>query len=364
MPVVTVSPRMPAGQYSLAAWEAFHRGPVYAVAGDHLTAEEVRTTLGAQIVDLATADDGVARHVAAVRAAGIPVTVLPRTAVGSPGTGHSRSGSVAGPGTTAGRELVWLVVTEDPLLPRLRAAGIQMVIGSADPPGAKLLDVVAIIDRLRSPGGCPWTAEQTHESLLPYLVEEAYETLAALEDGDAESTREELGDLLLQVVFHARIGQDESPAWSVDGVAATLAAKLTRRHPHVFAGREVAGTDEIRANWDAIKRTEKRRLSVIDGVPPALPALALAEALARRAASAGVPADLLPSGDTDGEALFATAAAIDDAEGQLRAVARSFLARLVAAETAARAAGADPGALDAAGWRRYFVTGDANRQGP
>ena len=112
---------------------------------------------------------------------------------------------------------------------------VEVLLGSWDIPGARLLDLVAVMDRLRSPGGCPWDAEQTHESLVTYLLEEAYETVESVETGDRDGLREELGDLLLQVVFHARIAEeDASDPWGVDEVAAGIVAKLVSRHPHVF----------------------------------------------------------------------------------------------------------------------------------
>src|SRR5687768_14043507 len=107
-------------------------------------------------------------------------------------------------------------------------------------PGHRLLEVVAVMDRLRSPGGCPWDAKQTHQSLMPYLLEEAYETYEALETGDLGHLREELGDLLLQIVFHARIASENG--WGIDEVAGDLVDKLVRRHPHVFAG---ASADDL-----------------------------------------------------------------------------------------------------------------------
>ena len=146
--------------------------------------------------------------------------------------------------------------------------------GSWDPPGARLLDVVAVMDRLRSPGGCPWDAEQTHQTLAPYLLEEAYELIEAIELDDLAHLREELGDVLLQVAFHSRLAEErQAPErFSIDDVAADLVAKLIRRHPHVFAGREVASAAEVAANWEAIKAAEKRRGSVTDGVPLGQPA--------------------------------------------------------------------------------------------
>lgn len=133
------------------------------------------------------------------------------------------------------------------------------------------------MDRLRSPGGCPWDAEQTHESLLKYLLEEAYEFIDAVESGDREAMLEELGDILLQVYFHSRIAE-ESPkgAWSVEDVAKTVADKLIRRHPHVFDGVNVSGSEEVVQNWEKLKAQEKSRTSALDGVPLGQPALPLA----------------------------------------------------------------------------------------
>ena len=167
------------------------------------------------------------------------------------------------------------------------------------------------MDRLRSPGGCPWDAEQTHASLARYLLEEAYEAFETIEDGDLGGLREELGDVLLQVVFHARVAA-ERPApegWDIDDVAAGLVDKLVRRHPHVFAEVEVSGAAEVETNWAAIKKAEKARQSVVEGIPLSQPALTLAAKLQRRAESAGVPADLLtaPQGGTTDERAAAAA---------------------------------------------------------
>jgi XTP/dITP diphosphohydrolase len=158
-----------------------------------------------------------------------------------------------------------------------------------DVPGARLLDVVATMDRLRSPGGCPWDAAQNHETLAPYLLEEAYEAFQAIEDGDLAALREELGDVLLQVVFHARLAE-ELPAeqrWSIDDVATGLVDKLERRHPHVFGDVAVTGADEVNANWDAIKAAERAGRSPLADVPLASPALTLAATLQRKAAAQG-----------------------------------------------------------------------------
>ena len=151
------------------------------------------------------------------------------------------------------------------------------------PPGMALLDAVAVMDRLRSPGGCPWDAEQTHESLLPYLIEECYELYQAIEDGDGAAMREELGDVLLQVLFHARVAAEGS--FDIDDVAADLVAKLVGRHPHVFAGTERIDTAERQEHrWEELKRSEKQRDSSVDGVPHGQPAVALAAKLVSRTA--------------------------------------------------------------------------------
>jgi XTP/dITP diphosphohydrolase len=150
--------------------------------------------------------------------------------------------------------------------------------------------LVQVMDQLRSPGGCPWDAEQTHESLARYLLEETYEALEAMDQGDLGSLREELGDLLLQVVFHARIAQESDPTFSLDAIAQGVVDKLVRRHPHVFTDLVVTTNEELEANWAKIKEEEKQRESVTDGVPQAMPALQLATQLIYRARKSGVAA--------------------------------------------------------------------------
>jgi XTP/dITP diphosphohydrolase len=223
-----------------------------------------------------------------------------------------------------------------------------------------LLDATAVMDRLRSPGGCPWDAEQTHRSLMPYLIEEAYELYQALEDSNPDAVREELGDVLLQVLFHARVAQETPGGFDIDAVASDLVAKLVARHPHVFAGSEevqTAADQEIR--WEQLKRTEKRRESSLDGVALAQPAAALAAKLVSRATKAGLPGDLLPGagGDT-GTSLFALSAAAklagEDPEAALRRAARRFAHDVRAAERSARAAGLDTDRLTAQQWREHW----------
>ena len=166
--------------------------------------------------------------------------------------------AASGPGASAAGPdavVVWLPEPgDDPPVP----PGARLIRGSADLPGAHLLDLVATMDRLRVE--CPWDAQQTHQSLAPHLLEEPFEALEALESGDEQALREELGDVLLQVMFHARIAaeRDDGTGYTVDDVADGIVAKLVRRHPHVFGNVSVSGADEVNRNWDEIKREEKR----------------------------------------------------------------------------------------------------------
>jgi len=156
-------------------------------------------------------------------------------------------------------ELATAIVAAEDSLPE-----VEVLHGSYDVPGARLLDLVTVMDRLRT--GCPWDREQTHRSLARYLLEETYETLEAIESGDQTHLREELGDLLLQVVFHARIAS-ETPSeagFTIDDVAGGIVEKLVSRHPHVFAGLDVADREEVEANWETLKAAEKGRASVLE----------------------------------------------------------------------------------------------------
>ena len=154
---------------------------------------------------------------------------------------------------------------------------VEAVYPVGEPKGAALLDLVATETRLRGPDGCPWDREQTHASLARHLVEEAYEVLDAIDEGDPEHLREELGDLLLQVVFHAQLAEDAGD-FDVDGVARAITEKLVRRHPHVFGDLQVASAGEVVRNWEAIKREEEGRTDPLAGIPSALPALQLGQA--------------------------------------------------------------------------------------
>ncbi len=233
---------------------------------------------------------------------------------------------------------------------------VELLYGSTGLPGSELLTLVAVMDTLRR--NCPWDAKQTHESLAPYLIEESYEALDALESGDRQALREELGDVLLQVMFHARVAEERSDetGFDVDDVADGIVTKLVRRHPHVFADVAVSGAEDVKRNWDAIKAAERAAAtgaagSALDGVPFGQPALALAAQLQRRAERAGVPAELAAAdgagadgaaGDGAGDALGAelfelvakARAAGLDPELELRGAARRYQDRVRAWEQA------------------------------
>jgi XTP/dITP diphosphohydrolase len=226
----------------------------------------------------------------------------------------------------------------------------------AGQPGAALLRLVEVMDTLRV--SCPWDAKQTHESLAPYLLEECYEALEALEGGDPAAVRDELGDVLLQVVFNARVAAErtDGTGFTIDDVANGIVEKLIRRHPHVFSDVQVSGAEEVKRNWDAIKAAERGGQdgalpAALGSVPFGQPALSLAAQLQRRAERAGVPAELagLPTGTADGAgaggdgqepdgvseigaALFAVVAQARaaglDPELELRAAARSYRERV------------------------------------
>ncbi|MGY1820416.1 MazG family protein [Geodermatophilus sp. SYSU D00079] len=246
MPValaVTVSPSLP-GLLGPAGWRALTgERPVVALPGAAATA-------------------------AALRAAGWAVEDLPDAAAA-----QARPDQV-----------VALVAGED-----IDAA--EVVDGAPTPAGTRLLDVVAVMDRLRSPGGCPWDAEQTHASLRGYLLEEAHEAYDAIVDDDPVAMREELGDVLLQVVFHARVAAEAAGdrRFTVDEVAGDLVDKLVRRHPHVFGDAGPRDVAEVEAGWEEIKKAEKQRRSPTEGVSRSQPAAAWGAALVRRAGRAGLP---------------------------------------------------------------------------
>lgn len=318
--LVATSPRTPPGLLSWPAWDALRSGTVLVpdAGNPHLP-----YLADAGVSPLVGAVDPQQLHDRA--AAGDAVTVL-----------------VTEPDGQLVRELGLLAA-------RTRAVELEVLYGSYDVPGARLLDVVAVMDRLRSPGGCPWDAEQTHESLKPYLLEEAYEAYQAIEDGDLVDLREELGDVLLQVAFHARLAQEHATdPWSIDDVAAGLVDKLVRRHPHVFAG---ASADDLAGSWEALKAEEKGRTSVTEGVPLGQPALSLAAKLQKRGSRLGAP---IPAYDGLGGELWDVVARCRangvDPEEELRRVARAYRDRLAEVEHAVRDEGAEPAELSAEEW--------------
>ncbi|OEV11902.1 nucleoside triphosphate hydrolase [Streptomyces nanshensis] len=164
---------------------------------------------------------------------------------------------------------------------------LELLPGSYDLPGARFLDLVQVMDSVRT--HCPWSGARTHEGLAKYGIEEMYELVEAIEEGDRAALCEELGDVLLQVVFHARIAQeDPEEPFSVDDVAGGIVEKLIHRHPHVFGEEEAATADDVREHWLRTKAAEKRRESVTEGIPLGQPALALAAKLAQRVRVAGL----------------------------------------------------------------------------
>lgn len=222
--------------------------------------------------------------------------------------------------------------------------------------GDAVAEVARIADRLRAADGCPWDREQTHASLRPFLLEEAYEALDALDAEDPAGLREELGDLLFQVVIHAQLAREEG-AFDLGDVARRLAEKLIRRHPHVFEGRAVEG--DVLSQWERIKREETpgaQGRSVLDGVPAALPALFRAERLQERVGRVGVEVPMidLPLDIDDerflGDLLFDVVAAARargfDAEAALRSANERFASHVRRMEGQARADGRELGSYD------------------
>jgi XTP/dITP diphosphohydrolase len=328
--LLATSPRVAPGLLSRAAWQVLEAGPVFV------------SDPGAAVAE-------------ALASAGIALTTIDTTRSSS-ALAADLAAAAASTGTAT-----WVLRDEDDevaaaVQTHLADAAPDMQIerldGSWDLPGARLLDVVTVMDRLRSPGGCPWDARQDHATLAPYLLEEAYEAFQAIEDSDLDALRDELGDVLLQVAFHARMAEELPAAqrWTIDDVATGLVGKLVRRHPHVFAGTDVDGAEAVVANWEAIKSAERGGASAVAGVPMAAPALSLAATLQRKSARAGldglasttpearlVEYERSPSPEAAGELLWALVAELAgqgiDAEAALRARARAFRDRIAAAGT-------------------------------
>jgi XTP/dITP diphosphohydrolase len=308
------SPRIAPGLFSRDAWTAL------ANAAHVLTRDEDESQL------IAIQESGIAAaHLGEQHPAALASLLVDRTADG---------------------EVVWIGSADgDPGLTDALAAEVsrlqdppevEILVGSYDVPGARLLDLVAVMDRLRSPGGCPWDAKQTHQSLVPHLIEETHELVEAIESGDRTHMAEELGDVLLQVAFHARMAQEhpDSP-FGIDDVAGGIVDKLVRRHPHVFAEADAGTAQDVAASWEHIKAAEKpHRTSPLDGVPEGLPALARANKAAARLATAG-RFDLAlaaAEGDDLGSRLFALVLEArdngQDPEAALRAAVRGLAGQL------------------------------------
>ncbi len=327
--LLVASPRVVPGVLSRAAWQALE-------AAEVRLARDLADPLAAAVLDaglpVQAAGGATPGEVAAAlldRAALGPVLWV-GSADGDPGLTDALTAEIGRrPGPTGDQF----------------AAGIEVLVGSWDVPGARLLDAVAVMDRLRSPGGCPWDAEQTHESLAPYLIEEAHEVLEAVQDADPGHLAEELGDVLLQVLFHSRVAEEsEAAPFDIDDVAGGLVAKLVRRHPHVFADGDATTPEEVEQHWERIKADERAasdptateggeddtgsdaRAALLHGIPASLPALLAADKVLARLRRAGAG---LPEGaGTIGEQLLALVAQAREqglsAEIELRATLASL----------------------------------------
>ncbi|NEC31158.1 nucleoside triphosphate pyrophosphohydrolase [Streptomyces sp. SID8111] len=226
---------------------------------------------------------------------------------------------------------------------RVSMPALELLPGSYDLPGARILDLVQVMDRIRAE--CPWSSLQTHQGLAKYGIEEAYELVEAIEEGDRDELREELGDVLLQVVFHARIAEEHpDEPFSLDDVAGGIVAKLIHRHPHVFGDATATTPEEVKEHWLRTKAEEKRRTSITEGIPLGQPGLALAAKLASRVRTAGLDVPL-PRGEGIGYELLALAARAEaegtDPEAALRAAARAYRDAVRAVEEAGAAEGSE-----------------------
>ena len=273
--------------------------------------------------------DGAHPQLPYLREAGIPVAEASPTAqelVDACAGGHTLVVVATGEGEP--------VLTDG--LARLAGTGrvampeLELLPASYDLPGARLLDLVQVMDRIRAE--CPWSSRQTHEGLAKYGIEEAYELVEAIEEGDRDELREELGDVLLQVVFHARIAEEGRPEdgeepFSIDDVAGGIVAKLIHRHPHVFGDATATTPEEVKEHWLRTKAVEKQRTSITEGIPLGQPGLALAAKLASRVRTANLDIPLPPV-EGIGYDLLALAVRAEsegvDPEAALRAAARTY----------------------------------------
>ncbi|MFE7898787.1 nucleoside triphosphate pyrophosphohydrolase [Streptomyces sp. NPDC057424] len=303
--LLTTSHRVAPGLLSWPAWQALHAA------------------------DRVLCADGAHPQLPYLREAGITV------AEASP-TAQELVGACAG-----GRAVVVVATGEgEPVLTdglaRLAGTGriampeLELLPASYDLPGARLLDLVQVMDRIRAE--CPWSSQQTHEGLAKYGIEEAYELVEAIEEGDRDELREELGDVLLQVVFHSRIAEEARPEegetpFSIDDVAGGIVAKLIHRHPHVFGDATATTPEEVKEHWLRTKAVEKQRTSITEGIPLGQPGLALAAKLASRARTANLDIPLPPV-EGVGYDLLALAVRAEsegvDPEAALRAAARAY----------------------------------------
>ncbi|GAA1426411.1 nucleoside triphosphate pyrophosphohydrolase [Streptomyces thermospinosisporus] len=309
--LLTTSHRVAPGLLSWPAWQALHAA------------------------DRVLCADGAHPQLPYLREAGISVEEAAPTAeelVGACAGGHTVVVVATGEGEPALTDGLARLAGSG----RVRMPELELLPASYDLPGARLLDLVQVMDRIRAE--CPWSSLQTHKGLAKYGIEEAYELVEAIEEGDRDELREELGDVLLQVVFHARIAEEhpEEP-FSVDDVAAGIVDKLIHRHPHVFGDATASTPEEVKEHWLRTKAVEKRRTSVTEGIPLGQPALALAAKLASRVRTAGLD---VPPPRIDGIgyelltlAIRAEAEGVDP-EAALRAAARAYRDAVLAAEGA------------------------------
>jgi XTP/dITP diphosphohydrolase len=368
--LLVTTPRVAPGLLTWQAWRELRQAAqVLAGSADHpLLPVLTEAGIGWQVLPEGPAADLPARLAGAAAAASGNVIWLCDPDSGGPGAaGLGAAGpAAAGPGEQAAAAEALAAAVAG--LPASAGGGVPAAVltGSRDLPGGQLLRLVAVMDRLRVE--CPWDARQTHESLAPHLLEEPYEALEALENDDQAALREELGDVLLQVMFHARVAaeRDDGTGYTIDDVAEGIVTKLVRRHPHVFGDVTVGGADEVKRNWDQIKAAERAGsgngpASALDGVPFGQPALALATQLQRRAERAGVPAGLtdLPAADAGPDAGAAGGAesgagpGAGEGAGAGQGAGAVLGEQLFALVGAARAAGLDPELELRAAARRY-----------
>ena len=266
------SPRIAPGLFTRAAWQALDAADAILARDDTEPLADAVSEAGLPV-----------RHLGEVAPPELARSLMDQAAVGAVVWVSSADGD---PGLT------------DAIASEVSRLGsppeVEVLVASWDVPGSRLLDLVAVMDRLRSPGGCPWDAEQTHDSLVKYLIEETHEAAEAIESGDRDHIREELGDVLLQVVFQARVAQEHaSEPFDVDDVAGAIIEKLVRRHPHVFADGDASTPAEVERAWEQIKAAERAQhpphgggedghQGLLHGIPRSLPSLLAAEkALAR-----------------------------------------------------------------------------------